>query len=397
MKHQTIKIAIIAAEDSGDLLAADLMHNLSTKHENIEFIGVGGAKMLAAGLNLIADNKEFAIMGIAEVVKKLPRLLKLRKYIVNQILKAQCDLFIGVDAPDLNFPIEKKLKKHKIKIIHYVSPSIWAWRPKRAIKISQITDLVLTLFPFEPPYYQKSGGNAVFVGHPLADRIELKIDKDKAKSDLNLKQNSPVLALLPGSRNNELKAHTTLFLQAAEKLRRQNPDLQIVSANTSEEKINFIRSKAAALGIEVLFFNDATKVLKAANMALLASGTVALEAMLCKTAMVVAYKISPITYGIVKTFNMMLLPYYSLPNVMYEGFLVPEVMQKDLTVDRLYQELTQLLHPNKLCKLQQEFLTMHKQLQSNNHNACHYVWEFIKNNKIIPTQKHEQTKEQNDD
>ncbi len=397
MKHQTIKIAIIAAEDSGDLLAADLMHNLSTKHENIEFIGVGGAKMLAAGLNLIADNKEFAIMGIAEVVKKLPRLLKLRKYIVNQILKAQCDLFIGVDAPDLNFPIEKKLKKHKIKIIHYVSPSIWAWRPKRAIKISQITDLVLTLFPFEPPYYQKSGGNAVFVGHPLADRIELKIDKDKAKSDLNLKQNSPVLALLPGSRNNELKAHTTLFLQAAEKLKQQNPDLQIVSANTNEEKINFIRSKAAALGIEVLFFNDATKVLKAANMALLASGTVTLEAMLCKTAMVVAYKISPITYGIVKTFNMMLLPYYSLPNVMYEGFLVPEVMQKDLTVDRLYQELTQLLHPNKLCKLQQEFLTMHKQLQSNNHNACHYVWEFIKNNKIIPIQKHEQTKEQNDD
>ena len=378
MSDKKLKIALIAGEDSGDLLGADLIQNIRKLNTNIEFIGVGGDKMVAEGLQLITSNQEFAIMGIAEVLKKLPKLLWLRKQIVEQIIEEKPDLFIGIDAPDLNFPIEKKLKKHDIKIIHYVSPSIWAWRPKRAIKISQITDLVLTLFPFEPKYYTKVGGQAQFVGHPLAQSIPLKIDKQAAKNDLGLDSNKPVLALLPGSRSNELKAHTDIFIKTALKLKSDNPDLQIISANTNNAKRQFIQEVANRNNLEINILKDATTVLKAANMTLLASGTVALEAMLCKTPMVVGYKISPVTLWIVKTFKMLLLPYYSLPNILYGDFLVPEILQDKMTVENLYQAVNDLLHPNKLCQTEKEFTRLHQDLLSPDTNAASAVLEFLK-------------------
>ncbi|MCF6289306.1 MAG: lipid-A-disaccharide synthase [Proteobacteria bacterium] len=377
MEKNKIKIAIIAGEDSGDLLGAHLLDDLRQLNPNIEFIGVGGSKMLASGLQLISSNKEFAIMGISEVFKKLPKLLKLRKYITQQIIAAKPDLFIGIDAPDLNFPIEKKLKKHGIKIIHYVSPSIWAWREKRAIWISQLTDLVLTLFPFEPQYYEKAGGQAQFVGHPLAQTIALEVDKLQAKLALSLAVDKPVLAILPGSRNNELVAHTDIFIKTAKKLSLENADLQIISANTSQGKIKFIQNCAADNDLEIQIFTDATTVLKAANSSLLASGTVALEAMLCKTPMVVGYKISPITYTIVTTFNMMLLPYYSLPNVLYGDFLVPEVLQKDMTVANLYQQLKNISDATKQIQLQKEFTKLHKSLLNPHKNAAQAVFDFL--------------------
>ncbi len=377
MSVNTKIIAIIAGEDSGDLLGADLIMGLRELNPQLEFIGVGGDKMVKAGFNLICSNKEFAIMGISEVIKKLPKLLKLRKNIVTKISASEPDLFIGIDAPDLNFPIEKKLKKQGIKIIHYVSPSIWAWRPKRAVKISKLTDLVMTLFPFEPQYYQKQGGNAVFVGHPLAQNISLKIDKKQAKEQLKLDSSNPVLALLPGSRTNELKAHTEIFIQTALQLKKQEAKLQIISANTNQQKRDYILTIAKENNLDILMFDDATQVLKAANLALLASGTVALEAMLCKTPMVVGYKISPITYGIVKTFNMMLLPYYSLPNVIKGDFIVAEVLQKDMTVTNLTQEMTLLFDEEKQNQLIKEFTQLHKSLLNPNNNAAKVVMEFL--------------------
>ena len=377
MHKTTLKIALIAGEDSGDLLGADLIAGLKKLNTDIEFIGVGGDKMRAAGMQLISSNKEFAIMGIAEVVKKLPKLLKLRKKITQDIIAAKPDLFIGIDAPDLNFPIEKKLKKHNIKIIHYVSPSIWAWRPKRAVWISQLTDLILTLFPFEPEYYKKVDGNAQFVGHPLAQNIDVKIDKKAAKKAIGLNENNKVLAVLPGSRTNELKAHTDIFIKTAVKLKQKYPDLQIISANTNTKKINYILESANRNNLQIKIYKDATEVLKAADLALLASGTVALEAMLCKTAMVVGYQISAITYFIVKTFNLMLLPYYSLPNVLYGGFLVSEVLQKDMTIKNLYTELNKLLNPAKQLELQQEFTRLHQDLLTPNNNAAKAVDEFL--------------------
>lgn len=377
MSGKKLKIALIAGEDSGDLLGAELIKGFNKLNTQIKFIGVGGDKMVAEGLQLITSNHEFAIMGIAEVLKKLPKLLWLRKKIVKQIIAEKPDLFIGIDAPDLNFPIEKKLKKQGIKIIHYVSPSIWAWRPKRAVKISQITDLVLTLFPFEPDYYKKIGGQAQFVGHPLAQTIPIKIDKQIAKRDLGLDSNKPVLALLPGSRSNELKAHTDIFIKTALKLKSDNPDLQIISANTNNSKRQFIQESANRNNIEIKIFKDATVVLKAANLALLASGTVALEAMLCKTPMVVGYKISPVTLWIVKTFKMLLLPYYSLPNILYGDFLVPEVLQDKMTVENLYHALNNLLHPSKLCQIEKEFTRLHQDLLSPNSDVADAIIDFL--------------------
>lgn len=331
--------------------------------------------MKRSGMELICTNKEFAIMGIAEVVKKLPKLLKLRKQIIKDIIQAKPDIFIGIDAPDLNFPIEKKLKKSNIKIIHYVSPSIWAWRPKRVEKINRITDLVMTLFPFEPDYYLKSGGNAVFVGHPLAKNISIEIDKPKSKKTLGLNPNQPALAILPGSRSNELKTHTDIFVKTALKMQKQNPELQIISANTNPEKIDFIKKIANQYKLNIQVLNDATAVLKAADFALLASGTVALEAMLCKTPMVVGYKISPITYSIVKTFKMMLLPYYSLPNVLYGDFLVDEVLQKQMSVENLFNALSKLQKTNKHEELIENFTILHQSLLTDK-DAASRVLEF---------------------
>ena len=305
-------------------------------------------------------------------------MLKLRKYITNQIIQEKPDLFIGIDAPDLNFPIEEKLKKRGIKIIHYVSPSIWAWRPKRATKINQITDLVLTLFPFEPEYYKKIGGQACFVGHPLAQNIPIEIDKLKAKVNINLDSKKPVLAVLPGSRTNELKAHTDIFMKTAFELKKIVPGLQIISANTNREKIQTIQESANRNNITISIYNDATAVLKAADYSLLASGTVALEAMLCKTPMVIGYKISQITYSIVKTFNMMLLPYYSLPNVLYGDFLVQEVLQNKMTVENLMMALLPLTKVEKQAKLQLEFTRLHQDLLSPDNSAAKAVCDFLK-------------------
>lgn len=377
MSKASIKIAMIAGEDSGDLLGAHLIQDLKKINSNISYIGVGGKKMQSQGMELICSNKAFAIMGIAEVLKKLPQLLKMRKRIVADIIKAKPDYFIGIDAPDLNFPIEKQLKKHGIKIIHYVSPSIWAWRPKRAMKISQITDLVLTLFPFEPQYYHKVGGQAEFVGHPLAENIEIAVDKRAAKRAIHLNDDDKVLAVLPGSRSNELKAHTQKFIKTALLLKKQYPDWQIISANTSKEKKRYIQQCADLHGLSLKIYDDATAVLKAADMAILASGTVALEAMLCKTPMVVGYQISAVTHFIIKAFNMMLLPYYSLPNVLFGGFIVPEVLQKNMTPENLYSALLEIIRPEKKQHMLEVFTEMHKNLLSGENTAAQVVNRFI--------------------
>lgn len=379
MSASKLKIALIAGEDSGDLLGAELLTELQSLNPNIEFFGVGGAKMQAAGMRLIESNQAFAIMGFAEVFKSLPKLLRLRKQIVKNIIAEKPDLFIGIDAPDLNFPIEKKLKKQGVPIIHYVSPSIWAWREKRAVAISDLTDLVMALFPFEPKYYHQHDGAAEFVGHPLARSIELSVNKTVAKKKLNLDSEQLAFALLPGSRWNELKKHTKTFLQTAQAIQQQhqNQKIQWISANTSEEKRAFIVSQAEELGLNLQMFENATDVLKAADATLLASGTVALEAMLCKTPMVVSYQISALTYWIVKTFKMLKLPYYSLPNVLHGGFLVEEILQKDMTVKNLTQACEKLLVEEHSSKLSARFTELHKNLLSEKHSAAECVNDFL--------------------
>lgn len=327
------KIALVAGEASSDLLGAALLDDLHQLIPDLKSIAVGGAKIKATPATVIQDNEAFSVMGLVEVIKDLPKLLKLKKQIVKDIIAFKPDVFIGVDSPDLNFSIAKSLKKYDIPVIHYVSPSVWAWRPKRIYQMQRFIDALLTLFPFETEIYQPTRIQASFVGHPLAQNIPLKIDKATAKKKLQLEA-IKVLALLPGSRNREIKKLVPIFAQTIKQLK-LGDDWRILSSNVSAEKKALTNSLLATEGLQVEWVEDTTALLSAADFALLGSGTVALEALLCKTPMVVAYQISPLTWWMVKTFKMMQLPYYSLPNVLFGDFLVPEIMQNDLTAANL--------------------------------------------------------------
>ncbi|WP_154222155.1 lipid-A-disaccharide synthase [Marinicella rhabdoformis] len=357
MTQKVYKIALVAGEASSDLLGADLIEQIQKRPECYEIMAVGGPKIKATGVNVIQDNEDFAVMGLFEVLKDLPKLLRLKKTIVKKIIDYQPDVFIGVDSPDLNFSIAKSLKLHGIKVMHYVSPSVWAWRPGRVQKMKQFIDHVMCLFPFEPEIYRASGMGASFVGHSLAQNIDPEFSKPNNET--------PLLAILPGSRNREIETLMPLFLRVASQL----PNIQLASCNVSKEKQQRCEAMAKEAGVKMLWFDDATELLKQADFALLGSGTVALQAMLCQTPMVVAYKISKITWFIVKSFRMMQLPYYSLPNVLHGGFLVPEVMQKELTEVNLLTTLNHLMTDKDLPKLKARFKQIHLSLLSPSEGA----------------------------
>ncbi len=359
MNQKVHKIALVAGEASSDLLGADLIAQLQARNEPYQIIAVGGPKIKSTGVEVIQDNEAFAIMGLVEVLRHLPKLLRLKKQIVEQIIAFEPDVFIGVDSPDLNFSIAKSLKKtvlkgqnniKPIKIMHYVSPSVWAWRPGRVHKMAKFIDHVMCLFPFEPPIYQKIGLKASFVGHSLAQAIDPHFIKPK--------NDKLLLAVLPGSRSREIETLMPLFLNVSKKLQ----NVQLASCNVSPEKQQRCQQLAAAAGVEIKWFDEANELLKQADFALLGSGTVALQAMLCQTPMVVAYKISTITWFIVKSLRLMQLPYYSLPNVLYGDFLVPEVMQKELTEEQLIKTMEQLMARKDLPQLRQTFHQLHMTL-----------------------------------
>jgi len=378
MPQAAYKIAIVTGEASGDLLAAALIDDLKRLKPDIEIIGVGGKKVEATGIKVIANNEAFSVMGLVEILADLPKIYKLKNKIVKNIIDFKPDVFIGIDAPDLNFSIAKKLKTHGIKVIHYVSPSVWAWRPGRVDKMGRFIDMVLTLFPFETETYQQKNIKAEFVGHPLANQIPIKIDKAKAKEALGLKKNQQVLAILPGSRNREIETMTAVFCQVILAHSELFENHVILSANVSDAKRKLTQSIADEQGLNIAFTDDASSLLKAADLALLSSGTVALEAMLCKTPMVVAYRISQLTWYIVKAFRMLKLPYYSLPNVLYGGFLVPEIMQKNVTVENLAHALKQLPENKNKALLIDKFEKIHHSITSSQSDiAAIKVLDFL--------------------
>lgn len=360
MSQQVFKIAVVAGEASSDMIGASLISDLLQLNSGLEIIAVGGKHISATGVKIIQHNEIFSIMGLAEVIKDLPRLLKAKKQIVKSIEAFKPDLFIGIDSPDLNFSIAKSLKKSKIPVVHYVSPSVWAWRPKRVYQMQKFIDHLLTLFPFEVDIYVPTSIKAQFVGHPLAQKIPVDFDKAPMKVNIQAK-GKKVLALLPGSRSREIKTLMPVFAATIQKMNLSN-DWQIISSNVSDEKIKLVNSTAAEHGLQIDWVEDATELLKAADFALLGSGTVALEAMLCKTPMVVAYQISKITWWIVNTFKMMQLPYYSLPNVLHGDFLVPEVMQNELTVDRLVDVCDSVMQQSDHTQLINKFEQLHQDL-----------------------------------
>jgi len=337
-----MRVALVAGEASGDILGAGLMQALRAHNPQIEFIGVGGPLMQAQGLNSYFPMERLSVMGLVEVLGRLPELLARRKRLINTLIEARPDVFIGIDAPDFNLTLELKLRQAGIKTVHYVSPSVWAWRQKRVLKIREACDLMLTLFPFEAQFYQDHQVPVRFVGHPLADTIPKQADRAAAREALNLAQDQPVVALLPGSRGGEVARLGSLFLDAAVRLRALRPGIQFVLPCSSPERRAQLEQMLVGRDLPLTLLNGRShEALAACDAVLIASGTATLEALLYKRPMVVAYKVAPMTYRILK--RLVTSAYISLPNLLAERLLVPEMIQDAATPEALAQLLAPLL------------------------------------------------------
>ncbi|NMY51815.1 lipid-A-disaccharide synthase [Pseudomonas sp. WS 5011] len=337
-----MRVALVAGEASGDILGAGLMQALKAQYPQIEFIGVGGPLMQAQGLSSYFPMERLSVMGLVEVLGRLPELLSRRKRLINTLIEAKPDVFIGIDAPDFNLTLELKLRQAGIKTVHYVSPSVWAWRQKRVLKIREACDLMLTLFPFEAQFYQDHQVPVRFVGHPLADTIPQQADRAAARDALSLSQDQPVVALMPGSRGGEVSRLGSLFLDAAVRLRTLRPGIQFVLPCSSPERRAQIEQMLVGRDLPLTLLNGRShEALAACDAVLIASGTATLEALLYKRPMVVAYKVAPLTYRILK--RLVTSAYISLPNLLAERLLVPEMIQDAATPEALAQLLAPLL------------------------------------------------------
>ncbi|OWP50583.1 lipid-A-disaccharide synthase [Pseudomonas nitroreducens] len=337
-----LRVALVAGEASGDILGSGLMQALKQRHPDIEFIGVGGPRMQAEGLQSHFPMERLAVMGLVEVLGRLRELLRRRKDLVRMLIAAKPDVFIGIDAPDFNLNIELKLRRAGIRTVHYVSPSVWAWRQKRVLKIKQACDLMLALFPFEARFYEEHAVPVRFVGHPLANTIPLEADRIGARERLGLLQDACVVALLPGSRGGEVGKLGALFLDTAQRLLKDRPELRFVLPCASPERRVQIEEMLAGRDLPVQLLDGAShEALAACNAVLIASGTATLEALLYKRPMVVAYKVAPMTYRILK--RLVKSPYISLPNLLAGRLLVPELIQDAATPEALGATLLPLL------------------------------------------------------
>jgi lipid-A-disaccharide synthase len=358
-----LTIAIIAGEHSGDILGADLIEALRQRHPNAHFYGIGGPRMQALGFNALFDMEELAVMGIVEVLGRLPRLLKVKREIVAAFLRDKPDIFIGIDAPDFNLPVELALKQAGIKTVHYVSPSVWAWRHKRIFKIAKATDLVLSLLPFEKAFYDKYQVPCTFVGHTMADTMPLDVNKAEQKLVLGLDPNTPVMAVMPGSRSNEIKLLAPDFLLAAAKLQQQQPQLQLITNMVTEQKaaqFAVIKQQVAPDLPVTVFIGQARQVLLAADATFITSGTATLEAMLAKCLMVVAYRANWLTYQIGR--RLVKLAHFSLPNLLAGRAMVPELLQHQVSADALVAAMAPLLQTDN-SRLLAEYRTIHQQIK----------------------------------
>lgn len=357
-------IALVAGEVSGDILGAGLIEALKYRYPNATFSGIAGPLMQAQGCQALFEMNELAVMGIVEVLGKLPRILQIRRQLLSHYQDNPPDIFVGIDAPDFNLTVEDKLHQKGIKTIHYVSPSVWAWKQKRVFKIKRACNLLLAFLPFEKAFYDRFDVPCEFVGHTMADAIELETPKLPARQALGIEAVSgPLLALLPGSRKAEVELLSPVFLQAAKQLHQQVPGLQLVVPLVNAERRAQFESILAEVAPELpitLVDGQARTVMASADLILLASGTAALEAMLVNRPMVVGYKVKPFTYWIAK--RMVKTKFVSLPNLLADAPLVAECLQDECTPERLCTELLKLLSPqaNEVTK---QFTELHRQIR----------------------------------
>ncbi|WP_373099086.1 MULTISPECIES: lipid-A-disaccharide synthase [Pasteurellaceae] len=362
-------IALVAGEVSGDILGAGLIRSLKIRYPNARFIGIAGKHMQEEGAETLVDMDEIAVMGLAEVVKHLPRLLQIRRQVIDTMLAQKPDIFIGIDAPDFNLDIELKLKAAGIRTVHYVSPSVWAWRQKRIHKIAKATDLVLAFLPFEKAFYDRFNVPCRFIGHTMADAIALKPNRAEACRVLGLDPQRRYVALLPGSRRAEVEFLSEPFLRAAQLLQQSYPDVHFLVPLINDKRrqqFEQIKARVAPELAVMLLDGNARQAMIAAEATLLASGTAALECMLCKSPMVVGYRMKPLTYFLAK--RLVKSRYISLPNLLADEMLVPELIQQDCSAEKLAAALSPYLATTESAvqnrhHLIQRFTALHQLIQ----------------------------------
>ena len=376
------KIAIVAGEASGDLLGGHLIRALRAKRSDLSFIGIAGPKMISEGAKSLFPLEKLSVRGYVEVLKHLIGLLKLRKNLFTQLLIEKPAVFVGIDAPDFNFWLERKFKHKGIPAIHYVSPSIWAWRGGRMGKIKRAVSHVLALFPFEPALYEAASVPVTYVGHPLADELPLKPDQRAARDTLKIKQDKLVIAMLPGSRQSEVKQHATLFVKTAHLLTQKLSAAPFSNSRFSGIQFlvplitretrdifqraihqSYIEFPDVNLDLQLLF-GHAHDAMEAADAVIVASGTATLEAALLKRPMVITYRMPALSWWILK--RMRYQPFVGLPNILAGKFLVPELLQDEATPQKLSDATQRLLgDPHYLTEIKQEFTKIHLSLKQN--------------------------------
>lgn len=362
-----VRIGIVAGEASGDLLGSHLIEAIKQKLPHAEFVGIAGPKMMREGAQSLFPMERLSIRGYVEVLRHLLGLLRLRRKLLRYFLDNPPDVFIGIDAPDFNFWLEKKLKAAGIQTIHYVGPSIWAWRKGRIHSIKRAVSHILALFPFEPAIYQQAGIPVTYVGHPLADMLPLKPDTAAARESLKLKSDSMIITMLPGSRQSEVSQHVALFVNTAKLILQSYPEAQfLVPLITRETRHIFelaLFHEAPPLPIQILF-GHAHEAMEAADVVIVASGTATLEAALLKKPMVITYRMPALSWALMK--RMQLQPFVGLPNILAGKFIVPELLQDEATPEKLASATIKLLSDaDYLAEIQTEFTNIHHQLRQN--------------------------------
>jgi lipid-A-disaccharide synthase len=379
MTNAALRIGIVAGEASGDLLGAKLIEKLKQYHPALHIEGVGGSAMQAAGCANLFDMERLAVMGFIEPLKRLPDLIKLRRDLYQHFMANRPDIFIGIDAPDFNLGLELKLRQAGIKTLHYVSPSVWAWRQGRIHKIARAVDMMLTLLPFEAAFYEEHHVPVRYVGHPLAEHIPLTPDTTAARRALGLVENTTYVALMPGSRRQEIHYMAEPFLLAAKLMWQQKPDLKFITSQINVKRYQEFYAAYQQIAPELplqFFMQRSSEVLAAADVVAVTSGTATLETMLYKKPMVIAYRMSRLTYMLARW--LVKTPYAGLPNLLAGRLLVPEFIQDAVTPQAIAQPLLHYInHPNQADDLKAEFTALHRMLQENRTDPAAIIMNLI--------------------
>lgn len=377
-----MRIAMVAGEASGDLLGAHLIRALRERVPHASFFGIGGPKMQAEGLDAWWPAERLSVMGYVDALRRLPELLRIRRGLLNRIRAEAPDLFIGVDAPDFNLGVEKRLKRSGIKTLHYVSPSIWAWRGGRVHKIGRAADRVMCLFPFEPAIYERNGIRASYVGHPLADVFPDRINRDLVRESLRIPSDQCVVAVLPGSRRGEVARLAESLIGMIKLLAEKRPDaLFLVPLVTRETRDLFEQAlnegEATHLPVRLLF-GHSHEAMSAADVVVVASGTASLEAALLKRPMLITYKLGKMNYRLAK--RLVYLPWVGLPNILAGESLVPELIQDEATPEAMAAAVCHWLDDSEAReRLVERFDQLHDQLrQGNADKAAAVVLEMVR-------------------